>query len=170
MLTKTTRHARIALALIALCCIAPVGAQDAYRPIEERMPEAVRQASGVAEMSREQLAALNAWLQQEREQQSVAVRERIEEERKGFGGLFSIGKDVEPIVSKLVGEFRGWDPNTVFTLQNGQRWQVFDTPAYYVPKRSAMQEPAVSISPSPMGAWRIQVENHSVRAKVRRLK
>lgn len=159
-----------AAVLLGVAFAPPLRAQDAYRPIEERMPAAVREASGIAQMTPDQLAALNAWLKQEGEQQSVAVRERIEEERKGFGGLFSVGRDVEPIVSKLVGEFRGWEPNTVFTLHNGQRWQVFDTPAYYVPKRSASQDPAVSISPSPMGAWRIQVENHGVRAKVRRLK
>lgn len=165
------RHAAFSAFAILLLAAVAAHAQDApYRPIEQRMPDEVRKASGVGQLSPQQLEVLNAWLQQEQQKDSETVRARVQEERKGFGGLFSTGKDVEPIVSKLVGEFRGWEGNTVFTLHNGQRWQVIDTPSYYVPKRSASQEPAVSISPSPMGAWRIQVENHSVRAKVRRLK
>jgi hypothetical protein len=168
---RPTAFFALAAALMATAPLAVCMAQDAaYRPIEQRMPDEVRRASGLAQMTPEQLAVLNAWLRQEQQVETETVRARIQEERKGFGGLFGMGKDVEPIVSKLVGEFRGWEGNTVFELHNGQRWQVTDTPSYYVPKRSASQEPAVSISPSPMGAWRLQVENHSVRAKVRRLK
>ena len=173
MLRRLCRTASLALAA-AVAAAAPLAAasaqEAAYRPIEQRMPEQVRTASGISELSPEQLQVLNAWLRQEQQKDTETVRAQVKQERKGFGGLFSMDKDEAPIVSKLVGEFSGWEGNTVFTLANGQRWQVFDTPAYYVPKRSASQDPAVSISPSPMGAWRLQVENHSVRAKVRRLK
>jgi hypothetical protein len=157
--------------VVLLALLAPPSAlaQDApYRPIEQRMPAELRKASGLDQMTPDQLAVLNDWLRQEQAADVEKVRADIAEDRRSFSGLFGGGKDVEPIVSKLTGEFRGWDPGTIFTLHNGQRWQVVDTPGYYVPKRSATQDPAVSISPSPMGAWRLQVEGHAVRAKVRR--
>ncbi len=165
------------LLVAALACLpatAVLAQNAAYRPIEQRMPAEVRRAAGVDQMSPAQLAALNAWLQQEQDQQvEVAreqVREEIKEERKGFGSFFgSSGKDEEPIVSKIVGTFEGWEGATVFKLANGQRWRVIDTPPYYVPKRRAAVDPAVSVSPSLMGSWRLQVEGHSVRAKVKRL-
>lgn len=146
-------------------------AQDAgYQPIEQRMSAEVRKASGVDAMTPEQLAALNAFLRSEQSQQVEVVREQIKGERKGFTStLFGGGKDEEPIVSKIVGEFGGWDSGKVFTLANGQRWRVIDTPMYYVPKRSYSTDPAVSITPSLMGSWRLQVEGHSVRAKVKRI-
>lgn len=161
-------------ALVALC-LAPwfaTHAQDGdYRPIEQRMSAEQRKASGVEAMTPEQLAALNAFLRSEQSQQVEVVREQIKGERKGFTStLFGGGgKDEEPIVSKIVGEFSGWDGGKVFTLANGQRWRVIDTPMYYVPKRSYSTDPAVSITPSLMGSWRLQVEGHSVRAKVKRI-
>ncbi len=173
---RSMRSARLLL-VAALACLPAVAAlaQDAgYRPIEQRMPADVRRAAGVDQMTPAQLAALNAWLQQEQTRQVELargeVREQIKEERKGFGSsLFGGGKDEEPIVSKIVGTFEGWEGATVFKLANGQRWRVIDTPPYYVPKRRASVDPAVSVSPSLMGSWRLQVEGHSVRAKVKRL-
>lgn len=147
-------------------------AQDAasQRPLQQEMSPEEFKAAGLDKLSAEELARLNAWLIRQSGNREQVVREKMRDERKGFGSMFGGGSDVEPVVSKLVGEFRGWEGGTVFTLHNGQRWQLIDTPEYYVPKRAASQDPAVSISPSPMGAWRMQVEGHGVRAKVKRLK
>lgn len=163
--------ARLLLTLALSLPAALVHAQDGsdYRPIEQRMPAQVRQASGIDQMSPAQLAALNEFLRQEQAQQVEVVREQIKEEKKGFNSFFGGGKDEEPIVSKISGEFGGWSAGTVFTLANGQRWRVIDTPQYYVPKRRHAVDPAVSITPSLMGSWRLQVEGHTVRAKVKRV-
>jgi hypothetical protein len=163
----------ILLMLLAATPMMSFAQETPYRPLEQRMPPDVRKASGVDQMTPEQLRALNAWLRQEQATQTQAVREEvreeIKEERKGFGGLFGGGKEEEPIVSKLSGEFTGWEGGSIFRLHNGQRWRVIDTPAYYVPKRRASVDPAVSITQSLMGSWRLQVEGHSVRAKVQRI-
>lgn len=168
---RARRGALLACALaLAFAPVAAVLAQDGYRPVEERMPAEVRKASGVDALTPAQRAALNDFLRGEQAQQAEVVREQIKEEKKGFtSSLFGGGKDEEPIVSKIAGEFSGWSAGTVFTLANGQRWRVIDTPQYYVPKRKAAVDPAVSVTPSLMGSWRLQVEGHAVRAKVKRV-
>lgn len=156
------------LALLWGLCLS-AHAQDAYRPIEQRMPMEEQRAIGIDQMTPQQLARLNAWLRTEAGEQEQVVREQIKEERKGFGGFFGGGKEAEPIVSKIDGEFSGWSNRTVFRLHNGQSWRVINTPEYYVPKRKATVDPAVSITQSLMGSWRLQVEGHALRAMVQRV-
>lgn len=168
---RTHRHASIVLVMLlaAVPLSTTIAQQAPYRPIEQRMSADLREASGLNAMTPDQLAVLNAWLRQEQEANVEQVRASIEEQRKGFGWS-ARSNDDEPIVSKLTGMFQGWDPGTVFTLHNGQSWQVIDTPPYYVAKRASTRDPAVSISPSALGGWRLQVEGHAVRATVRRRK
>lgn len=156
------------LALLFVLLLAMPGLATAQQPIEKQMTADEFKAAGLDKLSAAELASLNSWMTRQAGQQAAAVREQVKEERKGFGGFFD-GKDQEPLVSKISGEFLGWENGTVFRLANGQRWRVIDTPLYYVPKRRASVDPAVSITPSLMGAWRLQVEGHSVRAKVQRL-
>jgi hypothetical protein len=64
----------------------------------------------------------------------------------------SSGKvEVAAIESSLPGKFRGWEPRQVFTLANGQRYQVAENQSYYSP---ALDSPRVQVVPATFaGFW-----------------
>ena len=47
--------------------------------------------------------------------------------------------EYETVETRLMGDFKGWEPGTVFTLENGQRWRVingsYDTPPERGPRK-----------------------------------
>ena len=45
----------------------------------------------------------------------------------------------EPIESSLMGNFEGWVPRQIFTLANGQRWQVANNESYYSSPRTNLR-------------------------------
>ncbi len=147
-----------------LCSVASIArAQQAYVPLEQRLSSEQMRATGLDQITPDQLSVLNTLLSEEQSVQAQALRKEVEQEKSRSGLL---RRDREPIVSKLVGEFRGWSNGTRFQLGNGQTWRVIDTPEYYVPKSKFTAAPAVAVSPGLLGAWYIQVEGHSPRAKV----
>lgn len=76
------------------------------------------------------------------------------------------GRKVEysEIESRIAGEFSGWEPRTVFTLENGQRWQA-DASTSYLGDR--VQNPAVKITPGLFGSYWMTVEGVRQRVKVK---
>lgn len=55
------------------------------------------------------------------------------------------------IESSILGSFRGWEPRQVFTLANGQRWQVANRESYYSP---VVENPKIVIVPAAIaGYW-----------------
>lgn len=70
----------------------------------------------------------------------------------------------EPLESRLADEFRGWRSNTVFTLENGQRWQVDGTEAYVTPPQPA---PRVKIKPGMLGTYWMEIEGVRPKVKVK---
>jgi hypothetical protein len=96
-----------------------------------------------------------------------------EKAAKPEGGLLARAKvrlaagtevEYETVESRIVGEFRGWESRTVFTLENGQRWQVDGTQPYVMPP---VHGPAVRITPGLMGSYWMTIEGVRTRAKVR---
>jgi hypothetical protein len=56
-----------------------------------------------------------------------------------------------PIESTIPGKFRGWAPRQIFTLANGDRFQVANNDSYYTP---TIENPKVLILPAPLaGFW-----------------
>ncbi|CAN5642238.1 hypothetical protein BH23PSE2_BH23PSE2_10950 [soil metagenome] len=153
------------LSLSALLCLvtAPVLAQQAYMPIEQRLSAEQMRATGLDQLSADQRALLNRILGEEHVDQAKAVREQLERE-DGKDGL--IRRDRAPILTRLSGEFQGWTTGTHFRLENGQTWRVIGTPSYYVPRSRASTGPAVIITPGLLSGSYLQVEGHSPRAKV----
>ena len=73
----------------------------------------------------------------------------------------------EALESRFATEFRGWRSNTVFTLENGQRWQVDGTEEYISPPQPA---PKVRIRPGVLGAYWMEIEGVRPRVKVKPVK
>lgn len=80
----------------------------------------------------------------------------------------SPGTKVEyaPVESRIAGEFRGWDSRTIFTLENGQRWQVAGGESYVTPPEPG---PAVTIRPGILGSFWMNIAGVRPRVKVVRV-
>ncbi len=76
-----------------------------------------------------------------------------------------VAEELEMIESRLTGEFRGWEPRTVFALENGQRWQETGGTTYAGPPVAA---PAVRIRAGALGAFWMRIEGVRLEVKVRR--
>jgi len=68
--------------------------------------------------------------------------------------------------SRIVGDFSGWEARTIFTLENGDRWQVANADRYFV---RAIANPKVTITPSGIGGFWLQVEGADQRVRVRKV-
>ena len=154
------------LMLAVLLAAAP--AAFAQPPIEQRMtPEQVK-ATGVDKLSPQELANLNAWLNNtlevETTRAAVQAMEKIESEHRGF---FNFGKS-DPIVAKLTGEFRGFAKGRSWTLDNGQVWEQVDEATLAGVRKT---DPQVRITPSLAGKfWYMQIDGYNTRAGVKRVK
>lgn len=79
--------------------------------------------------------------------------------------MLTPGTEVEysTVESRIAGEFRGWEGPTVFTLENGQRWQATGTSSYVTPP---IASPVVKIVPGMLGAFWMTIEGVKPRVKV----
>ena len=142
------------------------------RPIEQRMTPEEFAAAGLARLTPDELADLNAWLrstlQVETERAAAvaaeAAAEQVKDDNRGF---FHFGSD-QPVVAHLQGAFSGFARNRQYTLDNGQVWKQLDSARLEGVKLDA---PQVTISPGVFGnVWYLQVEGYNKRAKVERIK
>ena len=143
----------------------PLAAQESIRA--QMTPEEFS-AAGLDKLSAGELARLDAWLNRtvvdESEKAAVAAKEAVEREARGF---FNFGSN-EPVVARIVGEFRGFGRGREYTLDNGNVWQQVDD-ARLVGAR--LDNPQVQVSPSLIGnAWYMAVDGYNKRAKVQRIK
>lgn len=138
-------------------------AESGYVDIEKRLTAEQLKATGLDQLSSEQLRLLNSLLDDE--QQSVVKAAKAESEKRVLGTWFG-REGAEPIASTLTEDFRGWSPGTFFNLENGQRWRVIEG-KYYVGKPS--QGTKVLLTPGKISGWYMQVEGHNPRAKVQRV-
>ncbi|MBP6597119.1 MAG: hypothetical protein KA187_05310 [Arenimonas sp.] len=132
-----------------------------FSSLEERMSEAEFKAAGLDKLSPEELTALNSWLST----------------RVGGGAALAAGADTRGfqeqrsdgvIVSRITGEFRGWDGRgDRITLDNGQVWEVVDSTSRLKVK---VQDPTVTIEPGILSSWELRISGYNTRAKVRRVK
>ncbi|GAB1408412.1 hypothetical protein MASR1M8_23310 [Thermomonas brevis] len=155
-------------ALLALLLLWP-GAAPAQDALQDKMTPAEFKAAGLDKLTAEELARLNAWLA--RSAPSEAAIEKAREEGrqevvKKHRGFFDFG-DKEPIESRLVGEFNGFDAKRTYTLEDGSVWQQSDNTTLYGVRGTNLQ---VTIRPGVLGAWWMKVEGGSVQAKVKRIK
>lgn len=101
-------------------------------------------------------------------EQEMEPSSKSEGERR-FGaerGLQSEQDDLEQLHSRIVGEFTGWEGDTVFRLENGQVWQQARS-GRLVWRANG---PAVTIKRGFMGGYRLSVEGVNKEVYVRRIK
>lgn len=162
-----TLRALLPLGLLAAFALAPLSAL-ADKPIEQEMSPEEFKAAGLDKLSPEELARLNTWLGRKIETATTAAakdaKRKVEDENRGF---FNFGS-MEPIVSKITGEFKGFGKGREYVLENGQHWRQTDD-ATLVGAR--LTNPEVRINPSIAGnAWYLAVKGYNTRAKVERIK
>lgn len=128
------------------------------------MSEAEFKAAGLDRLTPEELAALNAWLQHRTAGGApAATYVPPSEDRTGFRDPV----DSDGVVSRIAGEFAGWDGNTQFTLENGQIWEQAESASM---RGVQVDSPAVTIRPAFMGSWLLKVEGFNQTVRVRRIK
>jgi hypothetical protein len=152
-----------------------VMSQDNFSSVEERMTGREFKDSGLDKLSDAELEALNKWLRDH----SVATLENVTAGRGtavapgGSVGVNADGRgfelrqsDTTTIVSRLVGEFTGWDGETIFTLENGMVWKQGETDRFFT---KTLANPMVTIKAGMWGAWRLSVEGYNKSVKVKRI-
>lgn len=158
---------------IAILSLSPVALADPdFSTLEERMTGQEFRNTGLHKLTDEELAALNRWIRQ----RSLAEGETMSATGSGAtaGGEVvdrrglqdSVDSD-QPIRSRIVGTFTGWEGDTIFELENGMVWEQIDNKTFV---SREMENPEVEIQPGFFGSWRIQVEGYNTRAQVRRIR
>jgi hypothetical protein len=135
----------------------------------KREAEAAEKARAAAE-ARATKAAADAQAAEARATEARAARA---EPAKPAEGLLTRAKkvlvpagaqiEVAGIESRIVGDFTGWRGKAIFTLENGQRWQMANADEYYTP---AIKSPAVKIAPASFGGFWMTIEGVSQRVRV----
>ncbi|MDX1460966.1 MAG: hypothetical protein R3348_07910 [Xanthomonadales bacterium] len=164
---------KLVITLFMIVVAGTAMAQESFSSLEERMTGKEFMQTGLSKLSEEELAALNDWLRKHSVATLDAPRRGVAsvaggapggavEDRRGL----SDDNDKDHIVSRVVGEFRGWDGDTIFKLENGMVWKQAQSDRFVTRK---MENPVVTIKPSMFGAWRLEVEGYNKSVKVERI-
>lgn len=164
-------------ALFVLICLAasvPLFAADGFSSLEEQMTGKEFTAAGLDKLTPGELSALNGWIRSHslgtlatakspsaapEPQSSVAGGDRR--------GLSSDdGDDDTPIQSAILGDFHGWDGQTIFKLENGMIWVQDDRDKFYA---RDIENPVAIIERGIFGTWHLHVEGYRDKCKVRRI-
>ena len=135
----------------------------AYVNIEQRLTNVQLSETGLDTLTPEQLKKLNQLLIED-------AAKIAEIEKKSLPAQASspsyIGLDDKPIKSRLIGSVSGWDIDTVFELENGQKWKVLKG---NMKLRKPMQSPEIIVVPGIAGRWFLQVDEDLPKARVYRI-
>lgn len=153
------------LLALVLCCF-PVASQAAESVVSKLTPEEFK-AAGLHKLSAHEIAALDAALQR---QTAVAPAKRTPEpSREALFGAETLpaakaAAAPSSIHTRIAGRFDGWTGKTVFTLENGQRWQQRIPDTYVAPR--PLESPAVVLERGSFGYRLVIVElRHQVPVK-----
>ncbi len=141
--------------------IAGVNAKS-FSSLEEMMTAKEFNQAGLNNLSEEELKQLNSWL---------LTRNKFPElnsKSSSNGANLTDKSSISDmpkvtVVSRIIGEFSGWDGKTIFKLENGQTWQQTEDKLFYVKEVN----PAITIKPKSFGTWVLKLDDfgHSVRVK-----
>jgi hypothetical protein len=160
---------KFGILFFALSIGASLWAAEGFSTLEEQMTGKEFTAAGLDKLSDQELAALNAWIRARTPETLVAASAGAAastlvttEDRRGFED----DEDRNPINSRIVGRFNGWDGQTVFKLENGMIWEQVDKDKFYVKE---IENPVVLIDPSMFGRWHLSIEGHDAECRVKRI-
>lgn len=94
---------------------------------------------------------------QEQEFGNEAIKEKKEKQEKK--------SEPKEITTSIAGDFRGWNGNTVFRLENGQVWRQTDKTKFSV----RVKNPKVEIEKGFLGTFFLSIEGYGARCKVKRV-
>jgi hypothetical protein len=172
---------KIAVALIFLFTSFSVLAAEGFSSLEEQMSGKEFLAAGLDKLSQQELDALNDWLRRHSvatldaprsapaaSASTAAAATAAAEETEDRRGFKSEDEDKDgPIVSRLVGDTRGWDGQTIFKLENGMIWAQKDKDKLFTGKD--ISSPEVTIEKSMFGSWYLRMEGYNSKCKVVRI-
>lgn len=147
------------LTLVALCG-PPTSVQAVPPTLEERMSQAEFRAAGLDRLSPDELAQLNRWLAEHE------VRPPASSSGFGWNSFYPDEDARGTIESRITGTFTGWRGETVFRLDNGQRWRQSESGRF---DAGEMNNPVVTLEPKMMGSWLMKVEGCGCSVRVRRV-
>jgi len=157
--------AKFALGLTLLLASFAVLAKQPYVDIEQRLTAEQLHATGLDQLSPEQLKLLNGLLREDVVKAVEAGRTEVETERASSSSSL-IGLNDEPIRSRVKGPVAGWEPGTVFELENGQNWKVLKGS---MKLRKPFESPEIVVVPGIAGRWFLQVDEDMPKARVYRI-
>jgi hypothetical protein len=166
----------ILISLMLIFATVASAASDGFSTLEEQMTGKEFSAAGLGKLTPEELSALNAWIRRhslatlDAPAAAAAVASAgaaPDAENIDRRGLPSDPKDDEqPITSRLVGTFSGWDGQSVFKLENGMIWVQADRDKFYIKE---VENPALTITPGMFNAWYLSIDGYAKKCKVRRI-
>lgn len=133
-----------------------LAAQERFPGIKSLMTDEELEASGVNDLSRQEIDALNTWLIRYTANEAPVLQVENEE---------VIEVVQQGITSRIVGEFNGWSGKTRFVLENGQIFEQRRRGRW----KTVLNNPEVHISQNFMGAFELEVVSEGKSIGVRRL-
>ncbi|MEE4218774.1 MAG: hypothetical protein V2I48_14255 [Xanthomonadales bacterium] len=170
---------KILVALLALTTSVSAMAADGFSSLEEQMTGKEFMAAGLGKLSQQELDALNAWIRAHSlgtldtpagavaaTSTAAATSEAAVAGGDRRGLASDDKKDDSPIRSAIVGEFDGWDGQTIFKLENGMIWVQDDRDKFYV---KDLENPVAVIEPGLFSSWSLHIEGYKSECKVKRI-
>ena len=156
---------KISYAIVLALLLSPFAAfaEQAYVNIEQRLTSEQLRETGLSSLTPEQLKRLNQLLNQELV--NVIKIEKSQSSDRPIPMSY-IGLNDKPIKSRLKGSVSGWEVDTIFELENGQRWKVLKG---QMKLRKPMQSPDIIVVPGIAGRWFLQVDEDLPKARVYRI-
>jgi hypothetical protein len=151
-------------AALTLAAAMPAQAQDSSVRLEQRLSREEMHEAGLDTLTPVQLAALNRLLVEKAATPASAparTAAATEDQHPAY-----IGLEDQPIHSRVKGSVAGWEPGTVFALENGQQWKVLKGS---MTLRAPLQAPEIVVVPGIAGRWFLQVDEDLPKARVYRI-
>ncbi|WP_282296819.1 hypothetical protein [Stenotrophomonas sp. PS02289] len=143
---------------------ATAAAQVPYVAIEQRVDA---QALAEVGLTPAQLQTLNRLLREaEQGAPAAPVAAPVAAQAPAVAPMFA-GLDDGPIEAHVTGTVDGWQPGTVFSLDNGQQWQVLKGE---MKLKKPVSNPAIVVVPGIAGRWFLQVDEDLPKARVYRIR
>jgi hypothetical protein len=137
---------------------------EAYTKIEQRLTAEQLHETGLDTLSLAQLEKLNQLLNEESLSKTNIEKTAVNTPPRS-ASTNMVGLDQKPIKSRLKGSISGWDVDTVFELENGQKWKVLKG---NMTLRKPLQNPEIIVLPGIAGRWFLQVDEDLPKARVYR--